>query len=121
MTFRIFVLLKPLSTLISHSISSPQQHFPPIFPLPAPQRQPTQPYPHLPSKRTCTFYPSHQAIWHPSLSTLFPENNKNPASFYLPYRPTLHLYPSSTQHSMSRLSTGNPVDYQACKAHHTLG
>src|SRR5207247_5344218 len=48
-----------------------------------------------------------------SLSTLFPENNKNPASFCLPYRPTPHLYPSSTQHSMSRLSTGNPVDYQA--------
>src|SRR2546425_4283264 len=44
--------------------------------------------------------------------TLFPVNNKNPDTFYLPYQPPLHPYPTSSRHSMKLPSTGNPVDYK---------
>src|SRR2546425_10766018 len=113
MTFRIFV---PTETLININLSlnlftstTFSTHFSATStPTPANPSLPTPPL-----QKNLYLLPFSPSDLTPSLSTLFPENNKNPVSFCLPYRPTPHLYPSSTQHSMSRLSTGNPMDYQA--------
>src|SRR6267154_6158748 len=110
-TFRIFTPIETLINIILSLNFFTSMTFSTHFPQSTLPHQPT--LPHNPSRRTCIACLPRQAICYPRLYTLFPESNRNPNPSCPPYLPTHHLFPTSSQHLMNQLSTGNPVDYQA--------